>query len=438
MEKIFVLDTNVLLYDPEALQHFADNTVIIPVEVIEELDSFKRDMTDRGYNSRKVIQFLDSLRDRGNLGEGVRLDAGGLLRVFAGQCDDYLSSYGLQRSRAVANRVLNLAMHLNTHYADQMTILVSKSMPLRLKADAVGIYAEDYEYLRPGDTAIYSGFRELVAPQELVEQFLREQRVLVDDEALVPNEYILMIGDRDGTRGLGRVHDVGKGEVRALSLPREGVMGIKPLNMGQSCALDALMDDRITMVTLLGKAGTGKTLLAVAAGLLKVVREEQYNRVLVCRPVMPVGRDIGFIPGDIEEKMRPWMQPIYDALEMLRELDRRSRHRILPADLLASDDIGIEPLTYIRGRSIPHQYMIIDESQNLTPLEVKTIITRVGHNTKVVLTGDPHQIDNPYVDTLSNGFSYLVDKFRTNPMAAHVSLTKGERSPLAEMAANLL
>jgi len=191
-------------------------------------------------------------------------------------------------------------------------------------------------------------------------------------------------------------------------------------------------------VTITGKAGTGKTLLAVAAGLYKVFAEDEYNRLLIFRPTMPVGRDIGFLPGDIKEKMQPWMQPIYDAVELIREQDKRSPNRVLPQDIMESEEISIEPLTFIRGRSIPHQYIIIDEAQNLTPLEVKTVITRVGNGTKIVLTGDPHQIDNPYVDSLSNGLVYLVNRLRHSHIAAHIGLQKGERSELAEAAANLL
>jgi len=224
----------------------------------------------------------------------------------------------------------------------------------------------------------------------------------------------------------------------ALSAASAGVLGIKPLNLGQCFALDALLDENINLVTLLGKAGTGKTLLAVAAGLFQVVQKDVYHRVIVSRPTMPMGRDIGYIPGDIHEKMRPWMQPIFDAIELIREIDRRSRPRSLPPDILESDEIGVEPLTYIRGRSIPHQFMIIDEAQNLTPHEVKTIITRVGRGTKVVLTGDLHQIDNPYVDAYSNGFSCVIDRFGDEKISAHITLTKGERSELAEIAANLL
>jgi PhoH-like ATPase len=252
-----------------------------------------------------------------------------------------------------------------------------------------------------------------------------------------PNEYVMLKGDDGESTALARSN--GNGTLHSLrSAPPDGVLGIRPLNMHQSFALDALLDDDIKLVTLLGKAGTGKTLLAVAVGLHKVLKEDRYNKLLISRPTMPMGRDIGYLPGDIEEKMRPWMQPIYDAIEMIRDVDRRSRNRSLPPDILDSEEIGIEPLTYIRGRSIPCQYMIIDEAQNLTPLEVKTIITRVGPDTKIILTGDPEQIDNPYVDVMSNGFTYVLHRFRNQAISAHVSLEKGERSSLAEIAANLL
>ena len=440
MKKHFILDTNVLLYNPNAIFSFSDNTIVIPIEVIEELDGFKRDVSDLGQNARMVAQALDKLRRKGKLGEGVRLDNGGLLRVFAEKQEDYLGQTGLHLRNRSDSRILNLAIQLNEQYPQQPTIIVTKSINLRLKADALGIYAEDYEEPLFSDWDPYTGYHRIEAPADEIKQFNEEGSWSAAGRNFAPNEFVLLQDEaKSKLAGLGRI-DGEKAEdlVPLGKLESEGVLGIRPLNVAQTFALEALLNDEITLVTLLGKAGTGKTLLAVAVGLHKIFKEDRYNRLLVSRPTLPMGRDIGYLPGDIEEKMRPWMHPITDAIELIRELDRRNAKRWLPADILECDEVGIEPLTYIRGRSIPHQYIVIDEAQNLTPLEVKTIITRVGVGTKIVLTGDVEQIDNPYVDSVSNGLVYLVNHFRHRKVAAHVTLAKGERSQLAELAADLL
>lgn len=440
MRKNFILDTSVLLYNPQAIYSFADNNVIIPIEVIEELDSFKRDLSDLGRNSRTIIKALDSFRQQGKLGEGIQLDNGGLLRIHAGQCKDVLPKYGLHNGAPFESKVLNLAIHLNQSTADEPTIIITKSMNLRLKADALGIYAEDYEDRRQTYVDYYTGWHQLEASLDQVNALIGGESLPLDDRhgPYYPNEYLLLEADDDDqSKAVGRVAPDTRTMIPMPELP-DSVVGIRPRNIEQSFALDALLDDDIKLVTLQGKAGTGKSLLAVAAGLRKVLVDDIYNRVLISRPTVPMGRDIGYLPGEIEEKLRPWMQPIYDAIELIREVDRRSRQRSLPPDILESEEIGIEPLTYIRGRSIPHQFMIIDEAQNLTPLEIKTIVTRVGRGTKLVLTGDPEQIDNPYVDSMSNGFISLVNRFRNQSIAAHITLSKGERSKLAEVAANVL
>jgi len=367
------------------------------------------------------------------------LSSGGMLRVCAGDFQNMLANTGLVLNSSVDNRILNLAVYLHEHDSEHPTIIVTKSINLRIKADALGIYAEDFA--EPNKTVADAGigYHELERSSEDIDEFVKVGKCTLENGEFTPNAYVLFKSN-DGSKkqALGRVVNLDPVKVVRLFSVQEGVLGIKPLNLGQCFAMDALLDDNIKLVTLLGKAGTGKTLIAVAAGLYKVVQEDIYNRVIVSRPTMPMGRDIGYIPGDIAEKMRPWMQPIFDAVELIREIDRRSRRRSLPPDILESDELGIEPLTYIRGRSIPHQFMIVDEAQNLTPHEVKTIVTRVGRGTKVVLTGDLHQIDNPYVDAYSNGFSYVIDRFRNEKIAAHIALTKGERSELAEVASNLL
>jgi len=440
MRKNIILDATVLLHDPSAIFAFPDADVLIPIEVIEEIDSFKRDMDERGRNSRTAARILDGLRSRGRLGEGIALDNGALLRVVCEPLDVALPISSIRTRDRVGNRILALAVHMHTRRPDYETVVVTKNVNLRLKADALGIPAEDYEVDRSPEADVYSGWRTVQATADDVGMVRTGRSVRLDVPDPVPNEYVVIESpDLPGKQGLGRFSAHDPGLVTPVR-PAESceAVGIRPLNLEQTFAFDALTDDDISLVTLTGKAGTGKTLLAVAAGLHKVFVEDVYNRVLIFRPTLPVGRDIGYLPGDIEEKMRPWMQPVYDAVELIREQDRRSPEPALPPDILDCEELRIEPLTYIRGRSIPHQYIIIDEAQNLTPLEVKTVITRVGRGTKVVLTGDPHQIDNPYVDALTNGLTYLVGHFLRSPLAAHVGLWKGERSELAEAAANLL
>ncbi|MFW6414097.1 MAG: PhoH family protein, partial [Verrucomicrobiota bacterium] len=442
-------DTNVLLHNPKAIESFPNHNVNIPIEVIEEIDKFKRNVTELGRNSRTVAQLLDTFRRRGRLGEGVELDNGSLLRIICEPVDEEVRELGLRASNRVDNRILSLAAHMKKQAAESEPVIVTKNVNLRLKADSIGVTAEDYETEYSTDADEYSGWHRLAGDEDTVRQLKEGTAVNIDAAGYLVNEYIYLFSDSEPENtaeneedaklsAIGRIEDAGEGRVVPLADYDEGAVGIFPLNLEQRFTLDALLDDRIQLVTMTGKAGTGKTLLAVAAGLRKVFKEDMYNRLLIFRPTTPVGKDIGFLPGAIEEKMRPWMQPVYDALELIREEDRRSRHRSLPPDIMDCEEISIEPLTYIRGRSIPRQYIIIDEAQNLTPLEVKTVITRVGQGTKLVLTGDPHQIDNPYVDALSNGLVFLVDRFRENKLAAHVGLVKGERSELAETAANTL
>ena len=437
MKKNYVLDTNVVLHDPRAIFRFEDNDVIVPIYCIEEVDQFKREGSERGRNVRQVARLLDQLREKGgSLSAGVKLESGGMLRVAVPHKRPELPS-ALDKT-SMDQAILQTAFDVREQDGGRPTIFVTMDTNLRIRADALGMVAENYENMRVEPETLDTGIREIEVDAKEIDSFFHEGRlVLKTPTELRPNLSILL---RDRTNpshtALGR-YDAVKKEIVALRTPREGVMGVRPRNKEQSFAIDLLLDDSVRLVTLVGKAGTGKTLLAIAAGLKRTVEDGAYTRMLVSRPVMPLGRDIGFLPGDVDEKLNPWMQPIFDNLEFLFSSSTRKGPRAY-AELLESGQIQVEPLTYIRGRSLPQQFMIVDEAQNLTPHEVKTIITRSGDGTKIVLTGDPGQIDNPYVDSASNGLTIAADKFRNEKLASHIVLAKGERSELAELAANLL
>lgn len=447
MKKNYVLDTNVLLHDPRAIFKFEDNDVIVPIFVIEEVDQFKREGSERGRNARTVSRLLDEQRaGEASLAKGVPLDGGGSLRIWIPEKRTSLA-LGLDKN-SQDNAILQTALDVRDNDKAKPTVFVTMDVNLRIRADAVGIHTETYENQRVDDEALEQPFLEIEVPEPDVDAFYRDGRVAAPSSpGLYANAAVfLKASGREDHTALGRFEagrDGAAGQFTALRVPREGVLGVRPRNREQSFALDVLLDDSIALVTLLGKAGTGKTLLAIAAGLKRSTEDNAYTRLVVSRPIMPMGRDIGFLPGDVDEKLNPWMQPIYDNLEFLfsngatggGKNGRPARGFI---ELLESGTIQVEPLTYIRGRSLPNQYLIVDEAQNLTPHEVKTIITRCGEGTKIVLTGDPQQIDNPYVDHASNGLSVVAERFKRESIAAHVVLSKGERSELAELAANLL
>jgi len=436
--KNYILDTNVLLHDPNSILSFVDNHVLIPIEVIEEIDRFKRESTDLGQNARSVSRMLDGFRGTGSLSEGVDLPNGGKLKIAFYKNGHSGNGDGAFNGNTVDNRILLLAASIQKTQPKNPTILVSKDINLRIKADALGLQAEDYETDRVFITDLYTGMMEIaVSPAKIAEFRAKSELALADGKKYFPNEYCTLTDESNTKKAaLAKVDATGTKLIPIIDC-RDGIWGIKPRNREQHFALDALLDDRIKLVTLMGKAGTGKTLLAMAAGLKRVVNDREFRRLVVARPTISMGKELGFLPGSLEEKLAPWMQPIHDALEMLSDLNMGHDHR-RSGDLMRSGSIVVEALSYIRGRSIANQFMIIDEAQNLTPLEVKTIVTRVGSGTKIVFTGDPYQIDNPYVDSSSNGFNYVVSKFRDQAVSAHIELQKGERSELAELAANIL
>ena len=317
-------------------------------------------------------------------------------------------------------------------------MVITPDINLRIKADAIGLKAEDYETDRVFIKDLYSGTREFPMSADKLAAFRANGELEANGgKNYYPNEYCSLVDESNPKRTvLARVDDSGKKFIPILDC-RDGVWGIKPRNREQHFAFDALLDDRIKLVTLMGKAGTGKTLMAMAAGLKRTVLDREFRRLVVARPTISMGKELGFLPGSLEEKLAPWMQPIHDALEMLSDLNMGHDHR-RSTDLMRSGSIVVEALSYIRGRSIANQFMIIDEAQNLTPLEVKTIVTRVGNGTKIVFTGDPYQIDNPYVDSRSNGLVYTRNRLKGQPFTAHVALNRGERSELAEAGARLM
>jgi PhoH-like ATPase len=442
--KNYILDTNVLLHDPNSLLNFQEHTVLLPIEVIEEIDRFKRESTELGRNARTVSRLLDSYRGDGSLSAGVALPNGGKLRIAFQKNGTNGASHKKAASQigfhddSVDNRILALAAGIQKTQPKNPAILVSKDINLRIKADALGLQAEDYETDRVFITDLYTGMLDWPVSPEKLAAFRSEGKLKVPvEKRFFPSEYCTLIDETNPKRtALTKVDATAEYLVPIMDC-REGVWGIKPRNREQHFALDALLDDRIKLVTLMGKAGTGKTLIAMAAGLKRVVNDREFRRLVVARPTISMGKELGFLPGSLDEKLAPWMQPIHDALEMLSDLNMGHDHR-RSTDLMRSGSIVVEALSYIRGRSIANQFMIVDEAQNLTPLEAKTIVTRVGSGTKIVFTGDPYQIDNPYVDSASNGFNYVVSRFRDQAIAAHIELQKGERSELAELAANIL
>lgn len=439
MNKTFILDTNVLLLDPLAINKFGpDNKVFIPLTVIEELDRFKKDQNENGRNARYFSRLIDGFRSQGSLFKGVKLDNGGTLQVSVTKEYTGTAISGLKLD---LNDNLILASALNLKEAGDNVILITKDINLRLKSDAVNVNAEDYETTGVTEEEMYAGQRVVQFDLEKIELFEKERFLKIepgDISNLYPNEY-LVLADKNNPfkKALGRFH-AKKGGLVPLIKPKEGVWGIHPKNIEQQFAMDALLNNEINLVSLVGKAGTGKTLLAIAAGLECAITKQNYSRVLVSRPIVPMGRDLGFLPGDISEKLGPWMQPIFDNIDFLFG-NQRARNEMTTWDELINQGLlHVEPLTYIRGRSLPQQFMIVDESQNLTPHEIKTIITRAGEGTKIVLTGDSEQIDNPYLDSLNNGLVYTIDKLKGEEIVAHVKLSVGERSPLSEIASKLL
>ena len=452
MKKVYVLDTNVLLHDPNALLRFEDNDVVLPITVIEELDRFKKRPEETGRNARQTSRMLDQLRRSGSLTEGIPIkhngDRSGRLRVALCRRESLTNLpaelYSGGGGDGGDNAILAVALEVKQQ-CDCPVVMVSKDTNMRIKADTLGLTAEDYETDKIDVDDLYTGIGEvLVSAEQMAAVFQPDAAVELPQlsEKFSPNQALTLIDvNNPNHTALGTLNAHGQ-IVPLPKIPYSGISRIHARNREQRFALALLLNDEIPLVTLVGKAGTGKTLLAIAAGLQKVTEEKRYTRLLISRPVVPMGKDIGYLPGDMTEKLTPWMQPLYDNFDLIFNTQdptgkpehwRRGHEELMDLGLLQ-----IEALTYIRGRTIPKQFFVIDEAQNLTPHEVKTILTRAGEGTKVILTGDTAQIDNPYVDAASNGLTYVIERFRSEPLAGHVTLYQGERSDLAARAAALL
>jgi len=436
--KNYILDTTVLLHDPNAMFAFKENNVIIPIIAIEEIDRFKSDMMEIGRNAREVSRILDRLRKAGPLSSGVKIRNNGTLYVKLGSAKEKkLITHDLFENKRDLF-LFSVALECMEEKSIP-TILVTKDVYIRIKADALGITVQDYESDMVAIEELYAGHRECAVDASHIETLKNKKTVSLKEEFL-PNQYVTLVDKKNrDSFAYGRYSSKDHLVHPLVQHVKQMNCRLNTRNREQIFALDALLNDEILFVTLVGKAGTGKTLLAVAASVYKTVDENVYDRILVSRPTMPMGKDIGYLPGTVEDKLKPWMYPIADNVELIKRGDSGAVHKIRGfKELNEMGILIIEPLTFIRGRSIHNQYLIVDEAQNLTPHEIKTIITRVGDGTKIVLTGDPYQIDNPYIDSASNGLTYVVEKFKEQSITAHITLTRGERSALSELAANLL
>ncbi len=462
MHKFFVLDTNVLLHSQSAIQSFADNTVVLPMTVIEELDRFKTKTDELGRNARAVIRYIDRIREEEeayarnegrepeSLTRGIpHNDAGGKLMVVE---DAHLEpTPGLERDMP-DNRILRAAVHIQLENQDEDVILVTKDLNLRIKAAVAGIEPQDWERDKVRENELYTGFRENPAGKEEIDAFYKDGELRLPGTELLPNEFVILTNRTNPSQSaIGRAS--GQDKIVGLNKNWTKIYGVSGRSAEQRMALQLLMDPEVKLVSLVGSAGTGKTLLALAAGLEAMRLDDNalksgaempfgYEKMLVTRPIIPMGKDIGYLPGSKDKKMSNWMQPVFDNLSFLRHVGPGGGKQTVGKaadrkvqELLDDDVVDMEALTYIRGRSIAKQFIVVDEAQNLTPHEIKTIVSRAGEGTKIVLTGDPAQIDNPYLDASSNGLVYAVARMKHLKLFGHVTLKKAERSELAAAAA---
>lgn len=433
--KNYVLDTNVLINDPSAIYKFQENDVYIPIYVLEEIDGLKNDVAERGHAAREVSRNLDALRGKGSFKDGVKIpeESSGNLFIYT---PEKFAELPVAIENKMDHCILQSALDIKSKNPDCKTILVTMDINLRVRAEAMGISAEPYEYQSVDINSLDNNIIDISVSDSVLTEFYEKGKVAIDQcENLFINAPVMIQSPSGGT-ALGRIGSRGKSlYLNKLNIPKN-IFGLKPRNRAQQIAIDFLLDDSVKFVTLMGTAGSGKSILAIATALHSIFDLKLYSKLLVSRPVVPMGRDIGFLPGSVDEKMRPFMQPIYDNIEyLLMSSGAKKKYNIDSCDSLFEHNIiEIEPLVYIRGRSIINQIMIVDEAQSLTQHEVKTIISRCGENTKIIFTGDIDQIDNPYVSKRSNGLTSAVKKIRDNPLVGHIMLEKGERSVLANLA----
>lgn len=436
-KKIFVLDTNVVLYDFSCVYSFEEHNVVIPITLLEEVDHFKRGNEIINFNAREFTRLLDSLIGENSLQDGALLENGGFVIVKTNVTKDkYLKEIFWEDKPD--HRILTLAYNLSMEYGKSRVILVSKDINLRMKAKSIGVLAEDYETGKIKNIdELYSG-KNLIEniDHDIIDEIYKRGSIPIDETGFdvdpLPNEYFIL---RNTSQSILATYSKEDNKIHAVT--KKKAYGITPRNAEQIFALHALMNPKISLVTLAGKAGTGKTLMSLAASL---EARRDFKQIFLARPIIPLSnRDIGYLPGDVQEKLHPYMQPLFDNLSVIQhQFSEESQEYDKINDMMNKKKLVITPLAYIRGRSLPRIFFIVDEAQNLTPHEVKTIITRAGEGTKIVFAGDPYQIDTPYLDSKSNGLTYLIDKMKGQDIYAHVTMEKGERSLLAELASDLL
>ena len=435
-KKTYVLDTSALITDTECVNSYGNNDILIPIKVLEELDKHKKRQDLVGASARTVIRFLDSLRSSGSLYEGVKLGKGkGVLRVkgYSTTMD-----FPAELDLSVPDHQI-LAVALSEKTETKKVIVVSNDINMRVVCDSIGMESEDCnpEKVVESTSSLFHGFTDVLVDDEFIDRFYANESLELPEkkDKLFPNQYLMLTSSSNNKKtALAKFVGPNQPLARLANLGKKGVFNIKPKNKEQNFALDLLMNPDIPLVSIVGKAGCGKTMLAIAAGLEQTIGlDSKYTRLIVSRPVQPLGKDIGFLPGTLEEKMAPWLRPIQDNLQFLMGNDKVTLEMYMQKGV-----IEVEAITYIRGRSIANAYIIIDEAQNLSMHEIKTIITRAGEGSKVVLTGDIEQIDNVYVDELTNGLTIAAEKFKNSNLAGHVTLLSGERSALASLASKIL
>jgi PhoH-like ATPase len=450
-KKIYVIDTSVCLTDANVIYNYGNNDIVIPLKVLEEIDKHKKRQDSVGINARKIIRTLDELRSKGSLQKGVRIDKGnGILRVVSRSLELLPS----ELDKAIPdNDIISTALFESTCGATgRKVIVVSRDINMRVICDSLGISSEDYteNQVIKSESDLYSGFSTRLVDEEVIDQFYNGSNIFFEKKeypGIHPNEFVMLVSNSNEKKtALAKFTGYDK-KLEKVSNYKDGIWGVRPRNKEQMFAIELLMDPKIQVVSLVGMAGSGKTLLCLGAGLEQLIsnlaiknrlKDETYcrtpyKRLVVSRPIMPLGKDIGYLPGSLEEKMNPWLAPIQDNLKYLTGDDQMKLKEYMDRGL-----IEIEALTYIRGRSIANAFIIIDEAQNLTAHEIKTILTRVGEGTKIVLTGDVEQIDNIYINEMSSGLTHAVEKFKNFDIAGHITLKKGERSKVASLAATVL